>query len=140
MPLPDKNSSRWIKDRWRKPGDEEHTIYPSLPTKEKTTGTNTVDGSLHLPYNDLIYSRYVAYNQSDIRVADADFIRCRQISLNYQFTAKQLKKIYLKNLNVGLSMTNPFLITFDKKWDGYDPETGGWPARKTVSLTLNATF
>ncbi len=140
LPLPDKNSSRWIKDRWRKPGDEEHTIYPSLPTKEKTTSTNTVDGSLHLPYNEVIYSRYVAYNQSDIRVADADFIRCRQISLNYQFTAKQLKKIYLKNLNVGLSMTNPFLITFDKKWDGYDPETGGWPARKTVSLTLNATF
>ena len=141
LPLPDKNSSRWIKDRWRKPGDEEHTIYPSLPTREKTMPTNTVDGSIQLPYKDLnFYSRYAAYNLSDIRVADVDFIRCRQISLNYQFTAKQLKAIYLQNLNIGLSMANPFIITFDKKWDGYDPETGGWPTRKTISLTLNATF
>lgn len=140
LPLPDQNSSRWLIDRWRKPGDEEFTVYPSLPTKEKTTSTNTVDGSLHLPYNPEFYSRYEAYNLSDIRVADADFIRCRQISLNYQFANKMLERIHLQHLSLGLSMTNPFLITFDKKWDGYDPETGGWPARKTISLVLNATF
>lgn len=140
LPLPDQNSSRWIIDRWRNPGDEEFTVYPSLPTKEKTTSTNTVDGSLHLPYSAEIYSRYEAYNLSDIRVADADFIRCRQISLNYQFTNKMIERLSLQYLRLGLSMTNPFLITFDKKWDGYDPETGGWPARKTISLVLNATF
>lgn len=144
LPLPEENNSRNLIDRWKRPGDEAYTVYPSLPTPEKasTSHGNENDGAIKLPVYPirLVYNRYQAYNLSDIRVADADFIRCRQLILNYRFSKKALKWLNLKNMELGLSMTNPFLIAFDKKWDGYDPETGGWPARKTYSLTLNATF
>ena len=144
LPLPEENNSRNLINRWKQPGDEAYTVYPSLPTPEKasTSYGNENDGAIRLPVYPirLTYNRYQAYNLSDIRVADADFIRCRQLILNYRFNKKALKWLNLKNLELGLSMTNPFLISFDKKWDGYDPETGGWPARKTYSLTLNATF
>jgi hypothetical protein len=73
-------------------------------------------------------------------VADIDFIRCRQISFTYDFAPELLKKIYAKRLAISASMSNPFLIAFDKDWRGYDPETGGWPARRTTSLSVNMTF
>lgn len=139
LPLPEINSSRKLINRWRQPGDENSTIYPSLPTKEKTAVNG--NGSLILPLDPSDrYDRYTAYNNSDIRVAESDFIRCRQIALNYQFQRSLLQHIGMNNLQLGISLSNPFLIAFDKKWDGYDPETGGWPARKTVSMTLNASF
>lgn len=135
LPQPEENNSRRLMNRWRQPGDEEHTIYPSLPDRDKSQEyvylpTSTADGR----------NPYWAYNYSDIRVAKSDFIRCRQISVEYRFQQQMLKRMGMSNLSLTASLTNPFLITFDKKWEGYDPETGGWPARKTFSMTLNASF
>ena len=73
-------------------------------------------------------------------VANADFIRCRQISLTYEFGQSVLDRIHIKRLSTSLSLTNPFLITFDEKWRGYDPETAGWPARKMTSISFNMTL
>ena len=80
------------------------------------------------------------YNLADIRVADTDFIRCTQLSLNYQFGEKILQAIHANSLILGVSMSNPFMIVFDKKWEGIDPETGGWPTRRTMSLSLSVAF
>ncbi|MGN6510825.1 MAG: hypothetical protein ACTHLD_15275, partial [Chitinophaga sp.] len=85
-------------------------------------------------------SPYDLYNSSDIMVANADFIRCRQLSLNYQFGPSVLRKLHVRNLSTAFSLTNPFLIAFDKAWRGYDPETAGWPARRVTSVSLNMTF
>lgn len=136
LPLPEENNSRRIINRWRQPGDEQHTIYPSLPDRDKSTDY------IYLPLASQteFYNPYYAYNYSDIRVAKSDFIRCRQISLEYRFQQKALRRIGMSNLSLTASMTNPFLITFDKRWEGYDPETGGWPARKTYTLSLSASF
>ncbi len=80
------------------------------------------------------------YNNSDIRVANTDFIRCRSLSLSYDFTGKWLNKMGLSYLSMKASMTNPFMWVSDKKWDGLDPETGNWPARRVTSLSLQVRF
>lgn len=132
---PEENSSVRLFNRWRQPGDELHTIYPSMPDRDKATEYVFLPTSK----NESI-SPYEAYNLSDIRVAKGDFIRCRQISIGYDFQRGILKALHMSHLSINASMTNPFLITFDRKWHGYDPETAGWPARKTYSISLNVTF
>lgn len=132
IPTPEQNLSRKLLKRWRNPGDK--TLYPSLPGR----GDN---GDVQLPSTTFVNTnRYTQYNFSDVRVADTDLIRCRQLSLSYEFGEKVLRSIRAKNLSVGVSMANPFMIVFDKDWEGMDPETAGWPARRTTSLSLNITF
>jgi TonB-linked SusC/RagA family outer membrane protein len=134
-PTPEQNAPRILKERWQKPGDELYTDIPSIPEGN----INFLNIALPLLSNSSV-SPYTMYNQSDLRVGDTDFIRCRQISLGYEFDRKWLEHIYAKRLHLSFSMTNPFLIAFDKSWKGYDPETGGWPARRMTSLSLSATF
>ena len=135
-PTPEQNAPRLLKDRWKKTGDEAWTNIPAVPA-----GNPIVYLGVSLPLaNRPTLTSYELYNLSDIRVANADFIRCRQISLSYDLTSDLLKKLYAKRVGVSLSMSNPFLITFDKAWKGYDPETKGWPARRTTSLSVNMTF
>lgn len=72
---------------------------------------------------------YAMYSQSDLRVADTDLIRCRQISLTYSVGESILRALHLKYASISWSMSNPFMIAFDKAWKGLDPETKDWPAR-----------
>ncbi|NQX38424.1 TonB-linked outer membrane protein, SusC/RagA family [Pedobacter steynii] len=131
---PEKNASRDLINRWKKPGDERNpNLYPSLP--------GTGESVVYIPtLNGLLSNAYDVYNLSDARVADAGYVRCRQISLNYEFNNKLINNLGLKRLNIQLSGTNPFLFTFDDKWNGIDPETGFWPARKTLNFSVNANF
>jgi TonB-linked SusC/RagA family outer membrane protein len=136
-PTPEQNVPRLLKERWQEPGDELHTDIPSIPYG------NWSRLYVNLPHpgsSPVSISPYEMYNKSDFRVADTDFIRCRNLSLSYDFPVALLKRLYMKRLSVAASMSNPFLIAFDKDWRGYDPETVGWPARRTTSLTLNMTF
>lgn len=136
LPTPETNVSRKWANRWRKSGDEKHTNIPSLPGRGKTSVT--------LPYvNEKYQGReytYVMYDQSDLRVANTDFIRCRSLSLAYEFGDELLKSLFVKRVQLKLSMTNPFMWVSDKKWDGLDPETGNWPARRVTSLSLQVAF
>ncbi|MEC5145930.1 STN domain-containing protein [Chitinophaga sp. 180180018-2] len=134
-PTPDQNVPRLLNDRWKQPGDEQFTNIPSIPAG------NPRRMEILLPLMTAVYaSPYTLFNQSDYMVAGADFIRCRQLSLNYEFDQSLLKRIHVKRFSTSLSMTNPFLIAFDKKWRGYDPETAGWPARRMTSLSFNMTL
>lgn len=134
-PTPEENVPRILKDRWKQPGDEQYTNIAAIPPG------NPRRFEFNLPLlNPVPVSPYTLYNQSDYLVANADFIRCRSIAMNYEFNQKFLKTLHVKRLNTSLSMTNPFLTVFDDAWRGYDPETAGWPARRTASLTFNMTF
>jgi TonB-linked SusC/RagA family outer membrane protein len=137
-PTPERNVPRLLKDRWKQPGDETRTDVPSIPygninRLNVTLPDMTVSTAAYI-------SPYAMYNTSDLRTADADFIRCRTLSLSYNLPTELLKKLYMKRLSLSASMSNPFLVAFDKDWKGYDPETGGWPARRTTSLSVNMTF
>ncbi|SEW35230.1 SusC/RagA family TonB-linked outer membrane protein [Chitinophaga arvensicola] len=134
-PTPEQNVPRLLNDRWKQPGDEKNTNIPSIPPGNYSTMLIKLPG-----LNSPSVTPYSLFNQSDIMVADAGFIRCRQLSLNYEFKPELLKALHVKRLSTSASLTNPFLIAFDKKWRGYDPETGGWPARRMASLSFNMTF
>ncbi len=137
-PTPEQNAPRILDQRWKKPGDEQYTNIPAVPPGNPnrfyvplpllTTSTTN------------FYSPYDLYNNSDIMVASADFIRCRQLALNYQFGPAVLRALHVRNLSSSFSLTNPFFIAFDKDWRGYDPETAGWPARRVTSISFNMTF
>ena len=135
LPRPEQNASRKIINRWRQPGDE--TIYPTLPSALQNE-------LIYLPETQTSTQQqrnlYNMYNMSDIRVANTDFIRCRSLSLSYNFPEKWLDKIGLGYAALQASMANPFMWVSDKKWDGLDPETGNWPTRRTTSLSLQVMF
>ena len=134
-PRPEQNAPRYLFKRWRKPGDEKITNIPSIPAG------NPNEMSIQLPVEGYVaMSPYAMYNQSDLRVADTDFIRCRQISLQYDLPDAWVNKIGVRRASVNASLSNPFFIAFDKAWEGRDPETANWPARRTVSCSLTLNF
>jgi hypothetical protein len=51
-----------------------------------------------------------------------------------------VNKIGVRRASVNASLANPFFIAFDKAWEGRDPETANWPARRTVSCSLTLNF
>lgn len=141
MPRPEVNVPRYMFDRWRQPGDELYTDIPAIP------GGNMSQNKL---YMDLYYgadgssyinsSIYQMYNQSTARIASTDFIRCRSISLQYDLPKEFINKIGMINAYVSATLTNPFVIAFDDRWEGRDPETMSWPTRRTFSISLNLSF
>ncbi|ASZ11067.1 SusC/RagA family TonB-linked outer membrane protein [Chitinophaga pendula] len=58
---------------------------------------------------------------SSFIVQKGDFIRIRNITLSYDFTAKMLSKLKVNSLRVYAQVMEPFLIT---KYKGIDPEIG----------------
>ena len=133
IPTPEQNVSTDLIGRWRKPGDV--TDVPSIPSSS---------AYINLPNTAQVASSeanlYDMYNHSDVRVANTDFIRCRSISLSYDFPSNVISCLGLSRLTLKGSMTNPFLWARDKKWKGIDPETGNWPTRRITSLSIQAMF
>lgn len=118
--------------RWRKPGDEEFSNIPSLPSKEAA--------SYYLPTGIGEYSSRM-YNYSDVRVVNASFLRCNSLSLGYTLPARWVKKMFLKNVSINASVSNPFIIV-SKEFKGLDPEvaTGSQPISRTWSLGINVSL
>lgn len=120
------------KNRWMKSGDEQYTNVPTILSKREYDADKT-----------LMQQCYNAYNYSDVRIAKGDFIRMKEISLQYDFPKKWIAS--LTNLSLKLQATNLFLIYADKKLNGQDPEffrSGGVssPVPKQFTLTLKAGF
>ena len=129
-------STEWV-DRWRNPGDEKYTNVPSLPnkltsaakiTRRFTSGTQeTMD-----PYE--------MYAYSTIRVVDAWYIRCNNISCSYTLPEKFLPR-GIQNLGFSFSISNPFQIR-SNDFKGRDPEValGSQPLQRSMSLGVNVSF
>ncbi|MBE0655627.1 MAG: SusC/RagA family TonB-linked outer membrane protein, partial [Bacteroidales bacterium] len=95
-----------------------------------------------------------AYNEStvqglnagiDTRLAKRDFIRCRNITLGYNFNSPELSR-FVNQLRVFLDVQNAFILT---KFPGVDPEIqasaikGGpapYPMTRTYSIGVKANF
>lgn len=120
-----------FKNRWVVPGDEARTNVPVILSKREYEKDKTISFG------------YNAYNYSDVRVAKGDFIRMKEISLQYDFPKAWIAS--LTNLSLKLQATNLFLFYADKKLNGQDPEffrSGGVsaPVPKQFTLTLKAGF
>ena len=118
-----------FKNRWVVPGDELYTDIPVIASARQNRNDT-----------DLSYA-YSSYNYSTARVAKGDFIRMKEISLNYDFPQSLISPLKLNSLSLKLQATNLFLIYADKKLNGQDPEfanAGGVavPMPKQFTLTL----
>lgn len=114
IPDPNINFSRMLNDRWKKPGDEAHTIIPALWTDVvRDISVTLPDGSTE--------SIYTMWGQSDAMVVNASFLRCNQISLSWNMDSKLCKKFGARTFSVNASVSNVFVIA-SKKFNGFDPE------------------
>lgn len=124
------NMPKDIAKRWRKPGDEAYTNIPSLPEYKR--------GGIVLPSGaDLLYRMY---NFSDVRVAKASFLRCNNITLDYNLPADLISK-FSRHIGLSFSVSNPFIIV-SKEFKGKDPEvaTGKQPITQNYTFSINMSF
>lgn len=130
MPNITSNLSKELNDRWKKPGDENKTNIPALFTslEPKRELLNLPNGQY-----DNIYSMWA---QSDVRVADASFLRCTQISLSYSFPRKWCQAIRFSHIQLSANVNNLFVIA-SKDWKGYDPELGYSIQPRVYSIGLS---
>lgn len=92
--------NRHVSERWRKAGDEEHTIYPALKS------WNT----------DLFYFPYI-----DKLVGNASYVKLRDVTLTYNVPSRWTNLIGMSNAKVYFQARNLFRIT--SKGCDIDPET-----------------
>ncbi|MFD2966534.1 SusC/RagA family TonB-linked outer membrane protein [Sphingobacterium bambusae] len=134
VPAPDQNLERTVLDRWRQPGDEAATDIPAFLRVNDFAVT-----SVPLPIESNTYvSLYDMYNLSNIRVANASFLRIRHIGGSYLFKEDTVKKMGLQSLQLGFQVYNPFIIK-SKVWGSQDPEqanTGGLAQPITPSYNM----
>ena len=119
---------REFKDRWTMSGDENMTNLPVIASQRQDANDN------------YLANAYNAYNYSTARTAKGDFIRMKEISLNYDLPKRWLKQINVNNISVKLQATNLFLIYSDDKLNGQDPEfynSGGVAAPVPKQFTLS---
>lgn len=103
-----------LNNRWKKPGDEAHTIIPALWTDVvRDINATLPDGSTE--------SIYDMWGMSDAMVVNASFLRCNQISLSWSMDSKLCKKFGARSFSVNASVSNVFVIA-SKKFNGFDPE------------------
>ncbi|NML22563.1 SusC/RagA family TonB-linked outer membrane protein [Pseudoflavitalea sp. G-6-1-2] len=125
------NYTTILLDRWKKPGDEAHTIIPA-----------------HITDQGIAWSRRKTdyYEKSDVNIAKADYIKIRDITLSYELPSKLLSTLKIQRASVYVQSTN-FMIWKANK-EGVDPEfvsfTGGYrsipPSKHNYSVGLNLTF
>lgn len=103
-----------LADRWAVPGDEEITDVPVILDR----GITQTDGTIGLAY--------VLYNKSDLRVADGDYIRLKNVRFSYSIPQTLSERIGFSNANISVEGQNLILLYSDQKnLRGQDPEFFG---------------
>ncbi|WP_343706457.1 SusC/RagA family TonB-linked outer membrane protein [Flavobacterium sp.] len=123
-------------NRWINPGDENYTNVPVIADKRLITDYGG---------QNMLQRAYNTYNYSDVRIADGDFVRLKNISLSWEFPKDFKRKIGVSTFTLKGSAVNPWLIYSDKKLNGQDPEfrnTGGvaFPITSQYTFTLNVSL
>jgi len=136
VPLPAQNVNKVMLDRWRRPGDEQHTNIPGL-LSQTDFGKHTYDASLGTAwqYSDNIWQMY---DNADIRVASGNYLKIKTMNFRYTLSDELMKRWKMKGASIIIGGTN--LYTFaSKKLMGQDPEQSGFdPAN--VQLSPRPTY
>lgn len=126
------NMSSELSNRWQKPGDE--TNIPGLP--------HPLNSSPGYPFADPYQSFYAydAWANSDIRVVDAWYLRCSNMTLSYHVPEKYISG-FAQGINCSFSASNPFQLV-SKDFHSRDPEvaSGGQPLSRTYTFSVNVSF
>ena len=103
---------RDLVDRWVRPGDEAKTNIPRIPSNYA-----------YQEYGrDNITNAYTAYNLSDARTAKTDFVRLKEVSLEYTVARQFLRRTPVRSLSLKLQAQNLMLLYSDSRLRGDDPE------------------
>ena len=140
-PAEDENANSSIKDRWRPGKDNTGKTIPAL---------SQGDGYISTADGDFYATDW--YNSSDETVVPGDYLRFRNLMVEYQLPERWVDKVIVggrKLGNVSLKFQAQNLFVFaDKRLKGYDPETinytttsyGSLPLARTFTLGLNINF
>ncbi|WP_186458707.1 SusC/RagA family TonB-linked outer membrane protein [Mucilaginibacter achroorhodeus] len=107
--------------RWQRPGDEQHTVIPSLPAAPDNQRDNF-------------------YRFSSALVEKGDNIRLQDVNLSYQFTKGRIKFLPGAELQVYLYAAN-LGILWRANRAKLDPDAGnGFPQPRTVAGGIRLTY
>lgn len=129
MPSELKNVSKDLTKRWKKTGDEKHTIIPGF-IRGNDYYFQTPDG-----YKNMMDM----WAQSDAMVVSSSFLRCRNLSLGWRLNPELTKKIGLNSLTLNASLSNIFVIA-SKRFNGFDPELDNSVLPKNYTIGINVGF
>lgn len=129
LPSPYVNLDRELLSRWKQPGDQ--TTVPAFYHGGTSAYMTLPNGSEE--------SIYDMWGNSDIRVVDASFLRCTQMSLSWNADRNVCQKLKITDLMVSLTVNNIFVIC-DKRFNGFDPELGNSVMPRVFTLGLNIGF
>ena len=142
----EQNVNRAFLKRWRRPGDEKYTNIPAAIDDNTPSYTDYSNhwSSWGTDVVKIADSAWDMYNYSNIRVVNANYLKCTNISLTYMFPEDILSKWHLQRLELSLSATNLFTIA-SPDLKGQTPTQGGFTdiqlsERPTFSLGLNVSF
>ena len=132
-PADDENANSSIKDRWRPGHDNTGKVIPAL--SEGSAYISTAQGNFYATD---------WYNASDKTVIPGDYLRFRNLMLEYQLPVRWTDKVVvgdrkLGNVTLKFQAQNLFVIA-DKRLKGYDPETINYTTTSYGSLPLATTF
>jgi hypothetical protein len=129
MPSPYTNLDKELLNRWKQPGD--NTNIPAFYHGVTSSYITLPNGSSQ--------SIYDMWGSSDVRVVDASFLRCTQMSLSWNASRRICSKLKISDMMVSLTANNIFVIC-DKRFNGFDPELGNSVMPRIFSLGLNFGF
>ena len=129
LPSPYVNLDRELLDRWKQPGDV--TTVPAYYHGKTSSYISLPNGSTE--------SMYDMWGNSDLRVVDASFLRCSQMTLSWNASKKVCEKLKMTDLMVSVTANNVFVIC-DKRFNGFDPELGNSVMPRVFTLGLNIGF
>lgn len=114
-------------NRWQKPGDEDVTNVPSIPSTLPAGST----------------ARDIFYANSEVLVQKADHIRLQDIVISYDFVKEQWARLPVKNIHVYCNINNVGILWRANKF-GIDPDAMPHSYANYLpvprSLTLGAKF
>ena len=133
--------------RWQRPGDESYTNVPAIMSTDSDAYKKyNTHWSLTSAYNvpTIANSYWEMYNYSDIRVVNANYLKCTNFSIAYIFPEELLSRWRLERLELSLSVGNPFIIA-SSAFKGQSPTQGRFTdielsERPTFSLGINVSF
>lgn len=140
LPYPNNNMESEFAGRWQNPGD--NTVIPVLSDKTLSMRRNADNGYVYeYPVAD---NRWQMYDNSDLRVVSGSYLRCRMMSLRYDFGKELMSKARLGGASISFDVGNVFTIK-DKALKGRDPEqlelgSRSIPPQRSYSLRFNITF
>ena len=112
--------SAFVAKRWQKPGDENETDIPATLTWESYDGVRQ-----HL----------ASYSSNSVR--KGDFIRLREITLNYELPSQLIKKTPFSRVSLTAQANTVWMWTKNK--EGFDPEAVD-PIHGTLGLSEAPSF